>query len=118
MRDTTRISSSPRGGQAAHAFAAPKGHRAAHAFATPGKRQVPHTSTNSEKRQIAYAFALTKILANTPTVPETTQAACAFTAPWGTLGGALFCGFGKNQATYAFPVPKKNIGSKTCTPMP
>ena len=79
---------------------------------------MPHTSTNSEKRQIAYAFALTKILANTPTVPETTQAACAFTAPWGTLGGALFCGFGKNQATYAFPVPKKNIGSKTCTPMP
>lgn len=82
MRDTTRISSSPRGGQAAHAFAAPKGHRAAHAFATSGKRQVAHTSANSEKRQIAHTFALTKLLANTPTVPRKTQAARAFTATW------------------------------------
>lgn len=70
------------------------------------------------KCQIAHTFALTKILANTPTVPEKTQATRAFTAPRGAPGNALFCGSGKSQAAYAFAVPKKNIGSKTCTPMP
>lgn len=38
------------------------------------------------KCQIAHTFALTKILANTPTVPEKTQATRAFTAPRGGTG--------------------------------
>lgn len=118
MRDTTRISSSPRGHQAAHAFSAPKGHRAAHAFATSGKRQVPHTSTSPEKHQIAHTFALTKILANTPTVPEKTQATRAFTAPRWAPGNALFCGSGKSQAEHAFAASKKKYRKQNLHPMP
>lgn len=77
---------------------------------------MAHTSANSEKHQIAHTFALTKILANSPTVPKKAWSARAFTAPRGAPGSALLYGFGKSQAEHAFAVSKKNIGSKASIP--